>query len=92
MEQPVAVLKQHEVRMGGVTNVGQPVPNIKSGTGPRNASPQAKLIQQTGNQALIEVTCGCGRQILLQCELDPVSEAVPAGQPNPSETEQPADA
>ncbi len=92
MEQPVAVLKQHEVRMGGVTNVGQPVPNIQSETGSGNASSQAKLIQQTGNQAVIEVTCGCGRQILLQCELDPVGGAAPAGKPNASETEQPADA
>ncbi len=98
MDQPVAVLRQHEVRMGGVCNVGEPVPqksrkrNTGTGTGPGNASPQAKVIQQTANQAVIEVTCGCGCQILLQCEIDPANAPVQENQPNTSEAEQPADA
>ncbi len=97
MDQPVAVLRQHEVRMGGICNVGQPVPrkknkrNIGTGTERENAGPQAKIIQQTANQTVIEITCGCGCQILLQCEIDSANAPAQTNQPNPSEAEQPAD-
>ena len=95
MDQTNGVLKRNEIRMGGVSNVGQPAPkksNVRIGSGPGNGCPQAKIIQQPATQAVIEITCGCGSQILLQCEIGSDDAPAQVDQPKPSEAEQPANA
>jgi len=54
-----AVLKRNEVRL-----TQDPAP----GSAPASAgSPQARIVAQTDCEAVVEVTCDCGRKVRLRC-------------------------
>ncbi len=63
------VLKKNQVKPAGARRLGasataQAKPH--AAPGPRS-EPQARIVQQNRAGAIVEVTCGCGEVIRLQC-------------------------
>lgn len=59
---PSGVIKKNQVHEG-------PAAAVAVGSGAAGAGlPKARLIEQREGLAIVEVVCGCGRTIVLQCE------------------------
>ena len=56
-----AVLKNNRVKVGGPRPLGTGSPSAGS-----PARPGARIVSQDADGATIEVTCGCGRALLLK--------------------------
>ena len=76
------VLKGSRVRIAEPCLIAEPpVPDLAGGSDPSAAAGvTARLLQQAGGEAIVEIVCTCGSVIHLRCTL-----AAPAGgdQPHP---------
>jgi len=85
---PVGIVKKHAVkqaepcRLGNSTSGSSAVPPTQ---------PQARIIEQDETRAVVEMTCGCGRKLHLNClfgadpsqdsPVEPSNTQVPTQQP-----------
>jgi hypothetical protein len=54
-------------------------------TPPATQPAQARIIEQAGGICVIEVTCGCGQVVHLQCFVDPSAQTPAPQGPGPQE-------
>jgi len=60
---PITVIKKQRVRPGPPCPLGGPA-------GAAGQRARARLVEQGPEGAVIEVVCGCGERIVLECSLD----------------------
>ncbi len=60
------VVKKNKVKMAGTRDLSVSSPQEAQGA-PGSGGANARILQQTDTEAVIEVLCDCGRQIHLHC-------------------------
>jgi hypothetical protein len=79
MMETVTVLKQRQIRTEGRCRLPIRIAGITAGPSPvrpaaGSAAPQVKLVENTADYAILEVICGCGQSLFIQCQYSaPVS-------------------
>ncbi len=68
----ITVLKKHQVKEGGRLRLPARSGGVAGGSGthrPVSAGgiPQAKVVESTADYAILEVSCGCGQTLYIQC-------------------------
>ncbi len=70
----ITVLKHQQIKTEGryrlpirISGSSQGSSAIRSGAGPVG-TPQVKLIENTADYAILEVICGCGQSLYIQCQ------------------------
>lgn len=73
----VTVLKHQNVKAEGryrlpvrVSGAGPSPAAVRPGAGPMG-TPQVKLVENTADYAILEVICGCGQSLFIQCQYSP---------------------
>ncbi|MBT3198290.1 MAG: hypothetical protein HN350_00070 [Phycisphaerales bacterium] len=59
------ILKRDEVTVAGHKRLGVSGPTRSPDAS--EAQPQGRIVEQTENGAVVEITCGCGRVFHLNC-------------------------
>ena len=73
-----SVLKRDNAKVAGQRLLGQPASAGQSALGGKpNQIAQARIVEIDGDCALIEVRCGCGNVIQLNCTLADPSQQLP---------------
>ncbi len=76
----VHILKENDVKLEGrfLLSAEQPVPKLKNQKAVASAVPQAHIVENTPEFAVIEVTCRCGTKARIRCEYadTPVAQQV----------------
>ena len=68
-DQTSGVLKKHTIRQAEPHCLGPP-----SHAGSSHAQAAARVVRQQGAITIVQITCGCGEEILLECQCDNQSE------------------
>jgi hypothetical protein len=67
----ITVLKKHQIKEGGRLRLPVRSDGTAGGTGSRpvfmGGSPQVKVVEATADYAILEVICGCGQTLYIQC-------------------------
>jgi len=66
------IIKKHRVKTAGARRIGAPIAADHA-----VPEPQARIVEQSGRTAAVEVACTCGRRIYLQLDYAPASDAPP---------------
>ena len=70
MKSAIRVLKAHEVEVSGIYSLatGRSSCLATSDTLGVEGSPQAQIIEQHPQYAILEVTCACGQSLQVKCD------------------------
>ena len=73
MMETVTVLKQQQIKTAGLCRLpiriaGAPVGPSALRPAGGSAAPQVKLVENTADYAILEVICGCGQSLFIQCQ------------------------
>jgi hypothetical protein len=85
MPNAVGILKKDRVRPGGTRRLGGQA-GTPAGAAAGGAA-RARIVEQTGDGAVVEIICPCGRRIRVQCLYD-APDAAGANEQTPSEPSQ----
>ena len=79
MMETVTILKQHQIKTAGRCRLPIRMAGASAGSSAirpaaGSAPPQVKLVENTADYAILEVICGCGQSLFIQCQYSaPVS-------------------
>lgn len=73
MMETVTVLKQQQFKTEGrcrlpIRAVGTPAAPAAVRPAGGTGTPQVKLVENTADYAILEVICGCGQSLFIQCQ------------------------
>jgi hypothetical protein len=71
MMETVTVLKQQQIKTTGRCRLPIRVAGTSAGPSavrPAGGTPQVKLVENTADYAILEVICGCGQSLFIQCQ------------------------
>lgn len=73
MMETVTILKQQQFKTGGrcrlpIRTAGTPAVPAAARPAGGTGTPQVKLVENTADYAILEVICGCGQSLFIQCQ------------------------
>jgi hypothetical protein len=73
MMETVTVLKHQQIKTAGRCRLPIRMPGTSAGPSAvrpagGSAAPQVKLVENTADYAILEVICGCGQSLFIQCQ------------------------
>jgi hypothetical protein len=62
------IIKHHKVEITGSVLLEIDTTAVSESTGHAGHPAQARIIEQHADRAILEVTCGCGQVVRIQCD------------------------
>ncbi|MCP4452084.1 MAG: hypothetical protein GY809_11525 [Planctomycetes bacterium] len=73
MKSAIRVLKAHEVEVSGIYSLatGRPCNQAAEDASGVAGSPQAQIVEQHPQYAVLQITCACGETLQVKCDYSP---------------------
>ena len=73
MKTELRILKANQVDMSGTYSLakGMPTRPVSADSPQVQGTPQARIVEQHAEYAVLEITCGCGHAMQVKCDYSP---------------------